>query len=375
MLNVGVIGVGNCGNQVCLKAHSRLGVDVLAINSSEEDLSRMPETITKILIGDSKGVGKDRLEAKMFLKPKVMQLIKSEEFIDFMDKDVVYVVSSCGGGTGSGITPMLVDILKHAFPDVNTIAIGAMPSSKESLVTQSNGLEYLKELFSIEGVTYMLYDNGKNFDTPAHMVLPVINDAIVDDIEVLMGTYQVPTDLNSIDRKDSIRLTSIAGNLRVVSRKDIREKDLDNNTVGKMLVDAMKESRHVDFQRDKVLKGLGVISNLSERISMKFDTSVPELMEFVGEPKLVDFQHTAINKDDAMLNSVFVILSGMSRPNDYIAELQERVNNMVENHKESKADDVEIDISGLSTIKEKPAKVKEEDVVNIDDILAKYGLS
>lgn len=374
MLNSGIIGVGNCGNQVCLKAHSRLGIDVLAINSSEEDLARMPDSISKILIGDSKGVGKNRLEAKKFLQPKVVQLIKSPEFIDFMDKDVVYVVSSCGGGTGSGITPMLVDILKRTFPDVNIIAIGAMPSDKESLTTQSNGLEYLKELFGIEGITYMLYDNGKNFDTPSHMVLPVINDAIVDDIEVLMGTYQVPTDLNSIDRKDSIRLTSIPGSLRVVSRKDIREKDLDNKTIGKMLVEAMKESRHVDFQRDKVLKGLGVISNLSETISMQFDSSVPELMEFVGEPKLVDFQHTAINKDDAMLNSVFAIMSGMSRPNDYIAELQERVNRMVEHHKEVRTDDVEIDISGVAAIKEEPVKETEEVAVNIDDIMLKYGL-
>ena len=38
MLNVGVIGIGNCGNQVAKLAMNELKCDVLAINSSMNEL-------------------------------------------------------------------------------------------------------------------------------------------------------------------------------------------------------------------------------------------------------------------------------------------------------------------------------------------------
>ena len=52
MLNVGVIGIGNCGNQVAKKAMEELGCDVLALNSSINDLSTLPDTIPQICLGD-----------------------------------------------------------------------------------------------------------------------------------------------------------------------------------------------------------------------------------------------------------------------------------------------------------------------------------
>lgn len=373
MLNLGVIGVGNCGNQVCAKAAEKLAVDVLAINSSEDDLAVLPESISKILIGDTKGVGKDRMEAKKFIQPKLMPIIKSEEFVRFMDKDRVVIVSSCGGGTGSGIVPMLADILRQVFRDVDIIVVGVLPADYEVLDTQSNALEFLHELLGIQGISYMLYDNNKNGNMPAHMVLPVVNDEIVTDIEILRGTYQVPTRLNSIDRKDSIRLTSVAGQIVIAKRTDIREKELDTKTFGAMLVESLKNSKYVDFERTKVYRGLGIITNLSEELNMKFDVTVPELVDYIGSPNTSDFQHIAINQDSQMLNNVFAIITGLPRPNGYILELQERVNQKAYERETTKVEDVEIDLSHIK--RDKGQKAEESTEVDINDILSKYGLS
>ena len=73
MIEVGVIGIGNCGNQVAKLAKEELSCDVLALNSSKNDLETIPETIPSILVGDERGAGKNRSEAKAVID-KVFEL-------------------------------------------------------------------------------------------------------------------------------------------------------------------------------------------------------------------------------------------------------------------------------------------------------------
>ena len=68
MLKVSVVGIGNAGSQVAALAQEKLGIEVLAINSSEKDLETIPQSVPHILIGDTKGAGKERGAAKKFLK-------------------------------------------------------------------------------------------------------------------------------------------------------------------------------------------------------------------------------------------------------------------------------------------------------------------
>ena len=56
MLNVGIIGIGNTGNQVAALAMKRLNIPVLAINSSEKDLETVPEGVPRRLISDKSGL-------------------------------------------------------------------------------------------------------------------------------------------------------------------------------------------------------------------------------------------------------------------------------------------------------------------------------
>ena len=68
MLNVGIIGLGNTGNQIASLAFDKLHIPVIAVNSSEKDLETIPNAIPKKLISDAKGqsqgAGKNRQLAK-----------------------------------------------------------------------------------------------------------------------------------------------------------------------------------------------------------------------------------------------------------------------------------------------------------------------
>ena len=67
MLNVGIIGIGNAGSQVAATAIKQ-NIDAVVINSSENDLSTISNSIIKFPLGDLRGAGKNRTEAKKFLK-------------------------------------------------------------------------------------------------------------------------------------------------------------------------------------------------------------------------------------------------------------------------------------------------------------------
>ena len=53
MLNVGVIGLGNTGNQIASLAYEQLKIPVMAVNSSEKDLETINNNIPKKLITDA----------------------------------------------------------------------------------------------------------------------------------------------------------------------------------------------------------------------------------------------------------------------------------------------------------------------------------
>ena len=325
MLVSGVIGIGNAGSQVASLAVSEQ-MDAVVINSSENDLSTIPDNVIKFPLGDLRGAGKNREEAKKFVKDSIKKILQTDEFVEFMDKkDVIFVVSSTGGGTGSGISPILTQILKKMFPDSYVILVGILPTLDEAYSTQINTLEYIQELYKkLDNPTYMLYDNDRMKNLPSHLMMESINKAIVEDIKVLQGTYNYTTKYSSIDEKDMSMIISTSGRIVVASYTNIKEKDLDNCSIDEKLVQLLKTGAHAELQLDKVIKRSGVIADLSPSMVANFDEHLSELQKVVGAP-VEEFSHIAINSEKTLPNNVYFIGAGLSPINDRIEKINERV--------------------------------------------------
>lgn len=325
MLKVGVIGVGNAGSQVALLAHKE-GFGTVVLNSSENDLAMIPDDIYKVSLGDLKGAGKNRDEAKRFLKESVNAIVGSQQFTDMVcDKDVVFVVSSTGGGTGSGIVPLLTQLLTKTFPDTKVILVGILPTLKEAYSTQVNTVEFTQELYNkIENVTYMLYDNDKLRNTSSYKMIEAINKSIIDDIKVIACNYNYPTKYSSIDEKDMLMILNTPGRIIVASLTDFKEKDIDGTSIDEMLEKLIKSNTHAEMQRDKKIMRSGIIANLSESIAKDFDEHVTKLQEFIGEP-VEEFTHVSINIERVQANNVFFIGSGLNPIYDRIKKINDRI--------------------------------------------------
>lgn len=369
MLSVGIIGIGNAGSQVAELA-TKKQIDAVVINSSENDLSTISNNIIKFPLGDLRGAGKNRTEAKKFLKDAIKKILNEENFIEFMDdKDVIFVISSTGGGTGSGISPILTQILKKSFPESYIIMIGILPTIDEAYSTQINTIDYLQELYKkVEDPTYMLYDNDKFKSLPSHIIMTEVNRRIVDDIIILRGTYNYTTKYSSIDEKDMSMILSTTGRIVVASYLSIKEKNIDSVSIDKQIEYLLKDGAHAELQLDRVIKRSGVIANISESMAKSFDDHLTELQEFIGAP-VEEFSHVSINEEKNMPNNIFFIGAGLSPINDRIEKINERIAEIesLQDNKDESDDVFTVDVDAAND-KRDYKKAKISDTINVSSI-------
>lgn len=380
MLNVGVIGIGNCGNQVAKLASEELACDVLALNSSTSDLSILPDSIPSICLGDERGAGKNRLEAKTFLKNSIMGMIREESFKNFMtDKDIIFIVSSTGGGTGSGMAPILSQIIRQSFHDkdgneVAVILVGVLPKLSEAYSTQVNTLEYLTELYNtLEDPTYMLYDNDKMSKESTTVMMKGINESIVQDIKILSGYYNTSTPYSSIDQKDAKMIIQTQGRIVLANVMKIKEKDLDDVTIEDLLIEQIKKNTHAEIDRNKVVQRTGIITNLSENLNSRFDTHLGQVQEFIGSP-VEEFEHVVVNAERSIDNNVFLIMAGLTSVNDRINKIKDRIEEIEEAQRAREEDSAlsDVDTNDLNS-KRNYRKTNGDDKVDLEGIFDKFG--
>ena len=381
MLRVGIIGLGNTGNQVASLGAERLKIPAIAINSSEKDLDSVPNTIVKKLIknktGDSTGAGKDRTLAKKYLKDSVNGLLMDTDIQEILSKlDVIFVVSSTGGGTGSGTAPIMAQLISSQYVDAKCILVGVLPVNSEALSAHVNTLQYLDELYRVlQNQTYMLYDNDKLSGLPSPQLLRKVNEEIISDIDVLRCTYNTKTQYDSIDDRDMTRLISFGGRIMVSRLEGFQEKDCDNQTIEDMIISNIKRNCHVESQRDHKVMATGIITNLSESLTSDFDNNIPSVREFVGVP-VHSFSHITVNEDRKMPNNVFFIATGLTPINDRINKISDRVDEIEEKQKIMEEANAlsDVDLKKLSeSVEDEEKEVQTEDF-NINDVFGRFGL-
>lgn len=360
MLKVGVIGCGNCGNQIAALAFQE-GIEVYCFNTSENDLSMLPEGIKKKCIGDSEGSGKNREEAKEFFEKSIAKILKDDEFGKFIiSKDVIVIASSMGGGTGSGLAPVMSTIIKRRYKngdgsDKIVILAGVLPKLAEGLTTQVNATDYIDEVFNVvEDSTYIFYDNNKYAKKlKAHQVLKKINEDVVRDIKIMQCSFCTPTPYDSIDEKDMKTILSTKGGLSFVSLMNMKEKDTED--IEDLIIEQIKTDGHCEIQQDCIVRRTGLITNISESFNDKIDTNLNKVRALIGEP-VEEFLHMGINPEKTLPNNVFLVMAGLSKPSDRITKIKERIDEINENQdkaEQDKADDVEVTAEEISNLNKK----------------------
>lgn len=376
MLKVGIIGIGNAGNQVAALALEKKQIPALAINASEKDLDTLSVKMNQIVFGDSAGSGKDRSIAKGFVKNNIKDLFREADFKSFMEEvDIVFVVNSTGGGTGSGMGPILTDILRGYYAkDENKvfINIGILPTLGESVGAQRNTIEYLKEMSELGG-SFMLFDNETRSNLATNKQMDIINMEIVNMISIIRGDMSHSSPYGMIDDKDMRKIISMPGMIFMDVLTSIFEDTVTEDIDKMMLNHIAQESCMTKVDNDKIVKRLGFIAYLTSELHEHFNENLPAIREQFGEP-IEDFKHFAENTESDKLNSVALIMSGLSIPDNRIRSMINRIEKVEEELRKTKKSNTLS--NALNKISEyegtKDSNKAEAEDFDMDSILNKY---
>ena len=325
-LKIAVIGIGNAGCQAAQQAYQK-GHSVFCINSSGRDLDDqvLDKTIPAFLIGNKRGAGKNRSNAKEFMKFEIKRLFgETPAFNDIVkESDVVVVVASTGGGTGSGVAPTLAKALMKVFPNKVVIFFGILPKYSESSQAQFNTVECLNEIVEDPKYkpAYMLADLHCYEDEPMDQAYEKMSKYVADVINVIRGDYLTQTPYGMIDENDMLTMLASEGYMIISHVDSITKADIEAHSSQSIMIDMLKNAPVAPRQKDKVIRNMGIIMNTVDQADDPCKSgNFSELEEYTGHPLATFVNYSVDNKQRSEFS---LILSGMHNPVDRIAECTE----------------------------------------------------
>ncbi|MFA5643186.1 MAG: cell division protein FtsZ [Candidatus Paceibacterota bacterium] len=203
-VEVRVVGIGGGGGNIISELSERLAgfsskkVDFVAANTDVQALSSVNKRVESFAFGRemTKGLGTGRNSSIGEAAAR-----KEEERIKGLfaeKKDLFILVSSLGGGTGTGATPIFAKIANDL--DAKTLGIFTLPfafEGKEKIKMAQNALEKIQGNLN----AVLVLPNDKIFkltkeDTPFHSALSLLNKHIANSLEGLLKIIYVPGLIN-----------------------------------------------------------------------------------------------------------------------------------------------------------------------------------
>ena len=140
-----VLGIGGAGGSVVNRMAKApiFGVDYIALNTDQQALSTIRNSVQKIIIGKTitKGWGTG-------MNPEIGRAAVEENIAEVREAlkgaDIIFITAGLGGGTGTGAAPIVADLAK----ELKSLVIGVVtkPFSFEGAARQSIAEEGLRKL-------------------------------------------------------------------------------------------------------------------------------------------------------------------------------------------------------------------------------------
>lgn len=378
IVTLGIAGAGNGGCQIAQKAYLEKQFDAVAFNTSLKDMLNVTAPIPKIVIGDERGVGKDRDVALDYIYKNYKQITDRTEVIDFIkNNEVIVVINTAGGGSGSGMGFPLLNVLMAKAKELGLLSsrrfilVHILPQLREGKLSQENTMSYFADIPKGFSVPFMSYDNERYAGLSPSETLEKVNRDIVEDLCVLRGDYIKQTPYESVDEEDLFRVLEAPGRLIVLRANNIKEKDVDKQSISEILIsNHLNNNATTEIQKDGIVQYAAVISNLNDKMAVSFDVYSP-VPDLINTSNIKSFPHIYKPSPEEP-NSVFVILSGLSRPTDRVAKIAERIAELEEEESKKVVDDGFDKLLNKLTSGNQPTQSRTK-VEDVDDVEAMFS--
>lgn len=317
-----IIGIGAAGNKAAIAAVEDNVVktdDVLIINSTKKDIPADYKGSVYCFTNAYGGCGKERNIAKnLMLSALQSGDMGLEEFLGVnTDKqaELVVIVSSTEGGTGSGSAPILAKYINDVCGiNVHCFAFTGFEEDGRGL---RNTIEYMQEMeptFTLEVLQNSKYLDEFNGNRIKAEV--AANTDFTKKIGVLIGN-PLRDSMHNIDQTDLLKIATEAGYMDIEFREF---KKLKNKQEFSRLIQAMvDESKTLDLDSPSQKK-MAVIINIDENNTDIIDYQSVLTSKF--GMCFEKFEHIQHEKD--MPEFVAFIIAGLKIPVDEIKDIYEK---------------------------------------------------
>lgn len=319
MLNLKVIGAGAAGNKAAIELiDSGFNKDnVTLINSTSRDI---PEEFKDIsLIFGAKpnsygGCGKEReLGKKLIIDDMKNGIIKIDNIVDD-STDVVIIVSSTEGGSGSAVTPILAKYIKEVLGvHVITVLLFGFNSDVRGMQNSVNICQELQDNYGVIGISNAKFLDIANGNTLKAEELA--NKQFANIVRILSGV-DIEPDYQNIDDTDLLKLVTTPGYMVVETTSVAKIKNVDqfNKTIQK----AIDESTLIDCS-EKGAKRIGLIFDNPNEMNSGIDFTGSVIKDEYGMPYEMYTHVQDMNKC-----TITWIVSGLPLPINEIKDIYEK---------------------------------------------------
>ena len=324
-MNVKIIGLGAAGNKAALRAVSAHCVrenDVLLLNTAIQDIAA--EYKDRSILFNKNGTGgcgKERSRSKELITDALQNGSMDAQLSKFIDPgDLVVIVTSTEGGTGSGAAPILAAYINEV--------IGVRPQlicftgTEDDLRGLQNTADFFKDVANMcDTLMVQAISNKKFLDKANGNKLKaeiMANDEFVLRIKVLQGAMIRESDQN-IDAMDHLKLVTTPGYMSIVSYEDTGSIDTTEQ-FDKICIDMLNASKSLPTSGTSMLR-LGVIMTIADDDKDHIDWSFKKIksaFEDVGEV----FLHVQKTTDET--RQIILIMSGLEMPLNFVMSTYEK---------------------------------------------------
>ncbi|MGG0308424.1 hypothetical protein ABEY43_06580 [Priestia megaterium] len=368
-----VVGLGQAGGNIA-NEFSKRGVLSGAVNFSQADLSSLDSVPYKLKLLGSEGLGHQRSAAIDLISnyPEILiNFIKSH----FESSEVILIPFGAGGGSGSGISTVTIDLISNMYPDKAVVAIPIIPHNEESLTALVNNQQVFEELTELD-CCILPIDNQqiilKYSGIGKSKIYNLTNNTVADQFLSLYNYTDKISCSGSFDKRDFINLFKQKGFCSIAEIVDIdywlNQERLNMSKKGvKLLVkEVLKQSVYAPLEEESLGRVAIIIDSEDDDIADNLNNSIFE--DFANPP--LDVFEGIYNHEQSRF--VMVALTGLSLPKHRLNQIdkiikkrQEEIENVSSSKTVFKSQYANLSLSNQN--KQKETKTK-----STTDILSKY---
>lgn len=283
-LKLGFIGVGQCGGNI-VNEFCKLGYSAIAINTAQSDLNKLtniPKENRLLINLGIEGAGKNpEIGENAFIQhnEKVLELIGQV----FADMDMVYICAGLGGGTGSGISPILAAVLLEMEYNIGMMI--TLPMKNESPKVQLVALDAFQKITEIQGLkSIFVIDNEKSVNTSigVKMQYNITNVNIAKSLDDINEITTRTSDM-AFDARDFITLLEHEG-ISMVSTIEIEDIKEFSEVASQSVTNSIKNGLFADTELVNA-NGLAIIfETKAGAASFVTQEMIQKIQKSIGNP-------------------------------------------------------------------------------------------